>query len=266
MFDNTIDSNIETLYGKNFRHNKPITWKEKIKLYPVIFEYIDEFSSSIECLIYDPMDYEDFTIATLPRLYFLTGVAEYEYTGNIEEYKKNKLRVSLFMKLQMLLQLVLKNQDYDFIKKNKYWLIRLYSNKEKTDYIDINSNDFEELRKIILQQNGCNYSDEFIHNDIKNYLDEENKSNKNGVTITFEDKKEIIMLDLHIQDETIVDKMTIRRVNRICDKSLSRENYVMQTTAAMSGMVTFKQNPNPWFGKSSNNTLFDSYFKETKQV
>ncbi len=257
------NTEIETFYSHELRKNSSILWKEKIKLFPVTFDDIDEFSSAIECLIYDPMNYEDIRIATLPRLYFLTSIAEYEYTNNVDEFIKNKFRSALYMKFKLLLQMVLKEQEYDFVKKNKYWQIRLYSDNQKTDYVDVNSNDFEELRKLILLQNGCSYSDEFVHNDIKKYIQEENDADKNNIAITFEEKKEIVMLDLHIQDESIIDTMTIRRVNRICDKVLLRENYVMQTTASMSGMVTFKKQPTAWYGKSHEN-VYDKYFKQAK--
>ena len=73
------------------------------------------------------------------------------------------------------------------------------------------------------------------------------------------------MVDLHVCDEEMIDKMTIRRVNRICNKVLSREAYVMQETASMSGFVTFKNEPIAWYGKSETD-IYDRYFKKAKQV
>ena len=258
---------IEELYGKNFRQNKPVVWKDYIKIYPVSFKDIEEFSYAINCLLYDPMDYEDFTLATLPRLYFLTSILEYEYLQDEEKYMNEPFRVALSMQLKLLLKMVLQDQDYVFIKSGKYWKIRVHFDSSDTDidedYIDINSSDFEEFRLIVLLQNAINFSDDFVHNDIKEYIENENKNN--SIVVTFEDKKEIVMVDLHVCDEEMIDKMTIRRVNRICNKVLSREAYVMQETASMSGFVTFKNEPIAWYGKSETD-IYDRYFKKAKQV
>lgn len=253
---------IEELYEKNFRQNTSITWKENIKIHPVLFKNIDEFSYAINCLLYDPMDYEDITLATLPRLYFLTSIVDFEYEQDIEKFQSELIRVALYVQLKFLLELVLQDQKYAFIKSGNYWKIRIFFNDNDLDYIDINSNDFEEFRLIVLLQNGITFSDEFVHNDIKKYIQDENKND--SITVTFEDKKEIVMLDLHIVDESIIEDMTIRRVNRICNKALSRESYVMQSSAAMSGFVTFKNEPPVWYGKSDNN-IYDRYFKKAKK-
>jgi hypothetical protein len=261
-----MNNDIETLYSNNLMFSEPILWKENISLYPVLFRQIQDFSFGLESLLYDPMNYEDITLATLPRLYFLTSVAEFEYTNNIDMIYTNPILTNLYLNLRTMLSLVLKNQDYIFVKKNNFWQIRIYHDDEKQSFIDINSTEFEELREIILKQNGCTYSDEFIHNDIKNFMVHEEKSDKNRIVSTNEDYMEAIMLDMNINHEQAVGSLTMRRFNRLLDKIISRENYKIQQTASMSGMVTFKFDIPHWLGKQRNDRMFDKYFKEAKQV
>lgn len=261
-----MNNDFDTLFMYNLMFSEPIIWKDNIKLYPVQFKQIQDFTIGIESLLYDPMNYEDITFATLPRLYFLTSVVEFEYSYNIDMIHNNPILTNLYLNLKTILSLVLQDQDYIFVKKNNYWQIRIYQDEKKIHFTDINSSGFEELREIILKQNGCTYSDEFIHNDIKNFISNEDNSDKNRIISTYEDYMEAIMLDMNIRDEETVSKLTMRRFNRLLDKIISRENYKIQQTASMSGMVTFKNDIPHWLGKQRNNKMFDKYFKEAKQV
>ena len=63
-------------------------------------------------------------------------------------------------------------------------------------------------------------------------------------------------------DVTTFDSMPLRRFYRIVDKILTRENYNIQMTASMSGLVSFKGELTHWMVTNKKNSIYEKYFKE----
>lgn len=259
---------IEEKYESQFLWSEPIDYKG-LTLYPVTCTDIEQFYGSVFALLYDPLRYNS-EISTLPRLYFLTDILnKKEDTLYVQQ---NMFLLQLFIQMQLLLKLVLKNQTVEFVENRNKWFLRITKiakvieedkEVEKEIQIDIKAKDFDVLREIILHQNGVDYDDTFIHEDIRQWITEQESADKSTPT-TIEDYMEAFMMQINsckLEDFKVVP---LRRFNRIIEKMLSRENYNIQMTASMSGFVTFKNEINHWITINKKNSIYDKYFKECK--
>lgn len=254
---------IEQKYSYEFQFTEPVVYKDIIKLYPVYYRQNYEFSIGLQCLLFEVMDYPNIEYATLPRLYFLTEVLGH-YTDEIWMQKNFEMYL-LYNSMLTLLNNVLKEQPYEIVTIGNNYGIRIFSDENKTKYVDITSKKFEEIRQIILYQNGYDFSDEFVHNDIKKYIQEQNKfNNKDDSEITSEDYMDAVMIEMKIYDEKEMAKLTLRRFNRFLAKILNRDMWKIQTTASLSGMVTFKEDIPFWLANQTKKSKLESYFKKIK--
>lgn len=258
---------IEKEYETQFLWSEPIEYKG-ILLHPVLCSNIQDLYASTYALLYDPLRY-DSSISTLPRLYFLTDILNHQ--DDMEYMLQNQFLLQLFIELKILLQLVLKEQTFDFIKnKNRYYLkvVREIKKDDELKSIEvvIKAKDFDVMRQIILHQNGIDYDDTFIHEDIRKWIAEQEAMSQSNESpqATIEDWMEVFMLQMGSCNMDDFKSTAIRRFNRIVDKSLSRENYNIQMTASMSGLVTFKDKINHWMTIQRKNSIYDKYFKELK--
>ena len=256
---------IEELYGTNFLWSEPIDYKN-VTLYPVKCEHIQIFYQSVYALLYDPLRYNSL-ISTLPRLYFITDILNHQ--EDVDYFNQNQFLFQLFIQLQFLLKLVLgENQVYDFINNKGKWFLRITKtveeNEQKQEIVtDIKAKDFDKIREIILHQNSVDYDDTFIHEDIRQWIAEQESADKSPQA-TIEDYMEAFMMQMGSCDLESFKQVPLRRFNRIVEKILSRENYNIQMTASMSGFVTFKGKIDHWITVNKKNSIYDKYFKEVK--
>ena len=128
--------------------------------------------------------------------------------------------------------------------------------------IDIRAKDFDTLREIILHQNGVEYDDTFIHEDIRKWL-EEQETRDNTQYSTIEDYLNAFISVTHWKPQE-VKELSLRRFNGIIDKFLSHDTYNLQMTASMSGLVSFKGKIDHWLTTNKKNQIYEKYFKEVK--
>lgn len=260
-----INDKIEQTYGNKFLWSEPIDYKNII-LYPVKCADIQIFYVSVYSLLYDPLRHNSF-ISTLPRLYFLTDILNHQ--DDAEYLAENRFLFQLFLQMQFLLKLVLGDkQQFDFVNNKGKWFLRIIKQIEdngqiKDIAIDIKAKDFEMIREIILHQNGIDYDDTFIHEDIRKWIAEQESAEKSAQA-TIEDYMEAFMMQIGSCDLEKFKDIPLRRFNRIVGKILSRENYTIQMTASMSGFVTFKDKIDHWITVNKKNSIYDKYFKEVK--
>ena len=257
-----MDINNNLTYLQAFANDEPVLFLEKIKIYPVKVKHLHEFNAAIQCLLFDPMDYNDIEIATLPRLYFLTEWLRRQTQPNYKEWLINNIDIYKYFALfERLLKLVLDpSYKYDLVQLggSNYYSLRIMINP--TEHVDITQKKFEELRQLILEQNSCIYSDEFIHNDIKQYVKEVSEKENNDRTL--EDVRDSFMISMGIIDVSLINEMTIRRYHRMTSMLNSREEYLMARQAEMTGFVSFKQPLKHWTIIDNKPHLLDHYFKQ----
>lgn len=249
---------IEKVYGTQFLWDEPVEYKG-IMLYPVTCKDIHYFFSWVNCLLYDPLRYNS-TISTLPRLYFLTDILNHQ--NDAEYIMRNKFLYEMFICLQAILQLVLgENQTFNFVENKGKWYLQIIKHIDEKDIIiDLRAKDFETLREIILHQNGVEYDDTFIHEDIRKWISEQ-ELKENSECSTIEDYLNAFITITHWKKNE-VKELSLRQFNGIIDKALSHDTYNLQMTASMSGLVSFKGKINHWLTTNRKNKIYEKYFKE----
>ena len=242
---------IERTYEDELLWSETINYKG-ITLYPVTCQNIRDFNKLIPALVYDPLRYPT-EVSTLPRLYFLTDILNHD----VEYWNNNPLLGQMLISTMGLFELVLRDQKFEFKQKensNKHFL-RVWISESQ--YIDFKAKDFEKIRQIILVQNGVNYDDTFIHEDIRRWIEEQEKADKTP-EMDIEDRIEAYMIITKCCDINKVKQVPLRQFNRILDKAFSREHYC----GALSNPM-FDGKINHWATDDNNsNSLFDKYFKE----
>lgn len=260
-----MDKDLIIRYNTELRLSKPIRFKD-INIYPVLFKDYNAYNSYIDCLLYNPIYYNDDALSTLPLLYFITSVLNERDKFTTSEDEQFLFRKSLLLQLFGLLRLVLREQRFEF-KKNNSGIYYLSVGAEGKN-ITINAKEFGEIRKIILTQNNTPYFDEYVHPDILRWIEEQKKRERsNGrqdIIETLEDHIEALMITFQNTDEHFLDNMSIRRVDRLVSKVINRELYNAQMIGSMSGMVKFKEDPVSWVTTKFAQSDFDKYLKELK--
>lgn len=253
------DNKIEVSYGVQFMWAEPVEYKG-ITLYPVTCKDIQIFYSCINCLLYDPLRY-DSMISTLPRLYFITDILNHK--DDEQYYINNKFLYEIFICFQYLLRLVLGNeQTFNFVENKEKWYLQVVKNTSTGNVtIDVKYKDFDKIREIILHQNAVDYDDTFIHEDIRKWIEHQESFDKHSKA-TIEDYIQAFMIQMNFCSLQKIKKVPLRYFHRIIEKSLSRENYNLQMTASMSGLVNFKGNIDHWIIINNKNKIFEKYFKE----
>lgn len=256
--------NLEEQYAHQFKFGKPIVFQEAVLLHPVKFQDVDLFKLGISAFLYNPLDYPDLELSVLPRLYFLSSILV--ANDRLAFFQQHPLLYQLFECLRLTLNLVLgEEQSYQFVAPNGRIRLEITGNAAgESKTVTLTSADFDLLREIILQQNGCDYNDDFVHEDIRKYLEEEDQKNRENDTsiTTEEDSMEAVMMELGIYDEKIVGAMTMRRYNHILTKLFQRETYKIQQTAAMSGFVKFEEKIPHWLARQKMEARYKRAFKK----
>lgn len=260
-----MNKELQKKYGHYLSRSEPIVY-EGITLYPVKFRDYEAYQTYAHCLVLNPIYYPDMTLSTLPRLYFLTEIFKHiedkEYTEAHPELRR------CILELYGILTLVLKGQKFSFEPNEAgMFCLKVYNEQEPETACIINSKKFETLREIILLQNNTFYDDTYIHPDIQKWIETqkeaEQKKNK-GASETLEDKIEALMLEMNQTDEGFLNDMSIRRVERLLEKTMNRELYQAQLAGMMGGMVKFEEQPTSWIVTKPKQTDFERYLKELK--
>lgn len=250
-------------YDVELSRSLPIIY-EGINIYPVLFKDKREYDLCITALTFNPIYYPDPELSSLPRLYFITSL--FGNADNSEFVINNQKIYGLLISLYALLRMVLRDQKFEFIpNESGRYCLYVYPEGEEANPVVFNSKKFDALREIILIQNDTDYDDEYVHPDIKKWIEEQKKAeqrNQKTKTIsTIEDQIESMMIEFKNPDESFLNNMTIRRVNKLYEKIVNREIYNAQMSGMMSGMVQFKEQPISWTVTKSRQTDFEKYLK-----
>ena len=149
-------------------------------------------------------------------------------------------------------------------KKEKYpvrYQVIDYSNKQgsiklSVDGVDINSNDYDLLRNIVLYYNIPDYDDEYINPELKAELEEVARlKNPNNVQPSLEKQESCIVSTGVYTYETIKD-ITIRKMVILLRTIDARLLYFAYRQAECGGFVKFKQELVHWIWGNDNKNKF----------
>ena len=184
----------------------------------------------------------------LPFLWFLVYAFEYD----------NEQYGILVPLLCALLELVTKSNDIDirveYDNNNEFKRCALIING-----IEFNYKDFLEIRQIIFEQAGIEYSDEFLNVDAEKAIKQglQYDQQKSGyVPPTFENLIDLLGMYLHKSTEEIVSTFTIRKFNNIIKYMSKFEEYKLLKSGEYSGGIKLK-NPIPhWMSGFEKEDIF----------
>lgn len=213
-------------------YDLPVPYKS-IKVYPAIMRDYLFFNTYAQCLLLDKNSIPDPKIISMNNL-------EYIFYMTQKEMEKHPY----LLWFDRLLSVCLKD-DKSFedvaesIKRYKY-----DANKNPVFYIqdkEYTSEDFEEIKKIIAQQNLVELIDENISKDVRDSLEKakEYKSKLVGKPATLEDYI-ISLAAITGWSFDYIYSMSIRKFTKSIKRLDNFIHYKIYLSASMSGMVEFK--------------------------
>lgn len=224
----SIKEEIYKNYYEELTFDGPIDYKGLL-LYPVSIKKINKFLQSSSVLRIQKEYIPDKEIIKMSYLKFLMT--------NIDKEKEEYGESLTFDLLALCFMICMRIEEIS---------IRLFIDEDgKTKLIlngvEIDENEFDYLRKLILYQNLPNYDDELMNPDLKNDLEEADKI-KNGGEET-EDFEHLIAnlvigTGMNIDD---VKNLPIRKfyiIGQVMDRKL---HYSIYKQASVGGFVEFKQ-------------------------
>lgn len=224
----SIKEEIYKNYYEELTFDDPIDYKG-LSLYPVSIKKINKFLQSSSVLRIQKEYIPDKEIIKMSYLKFLMT--------NIDKEKEEYGESLTFDLLALCFMICMRIEEIS---------IRLFIDEDgKTKLIlngvEIDENEFDYLRKLILYQNLPNYDDELMNPDLKNDLEEADKI-KNGGEET-EDFEHLIAnlvigTGMNIDD---VKNLPIRKfyiIGQVMDRKL---HYSIYKQASVGGFVEFKQ-------------------------
>lgn len=224
----SIKEEIYKNYYEELTFDDPIDYKGLL-LYPVSIKKINKFLQSSSVLRIQKEYIPDKEIIKMSYLKFIMT--------NIDKEKEEYSESLTFDLLALCFMICMRIEEIS---------IRLFIDEDgKTKLIlngvEIDENEFDYLRKLILYQNLPNYDDELMNPDLKNDLEEADKI-KNGGEET-EDFEHLIAnlvigTGMNIDD---VKNLPIRKfyiIGQVMDRKL---HYSIYKQASVGGFVEFKQ-------------------------
>lgn len=218
-----MNNNIEDTF------DEPRTYKG-IKLYPVIVKNYYTFFTYVQSLTLDKNSIPDAKIISMSYLEYLYHL-----------YKEKSDNALYVVMLDKLLKLCLKlpddtHIDYDYDNKGRPF-VKIGDNVFFSD-------DFDEIKKIIFEQNlveveNENYSKE-ARDAIENARKYREKINNSGRKMaSFEDQMICVLISTNLSLDDIYN-LTIRKFIKIIQRVELKMHYQIYLQASLSGFVEFK--------------------------
>lgn len=275
----------------NLAFDKPLEYKG-ILLYPATLEYYSIFAVADECLDVNRVDEKDKRLLRLPYLDYMyekglvDAQAQYRWSmliyilrivfGESQPFEIERENGKIYIKVYQ------RSENYELLNK-EYTILRanfFASHKEEkatkeqlneiskklTDLqkkmfniITIGSEEFEELRKLIMVQNDIKIEVKYDER-TRQLLDEMREKLKqtraNDNDVDFEDLMTAVSYMMHI-NQSEMEHMTIRRFNRYLDIALKKDDYYMYKSLEVSGQVKFKSEIKHWLSHYEPKSKYD---------
>lgn len=280
----------------NLAFDKPLKYKQLL-LYPATVSYYSIFSSAEDCLDVSRLNEKNVELLRLPYLEYIYTKAMLNednfkmkwdmlicvlniVLGEDQPFDVLKKDSKIYIKVyQRSENYELLNKEYTILKNSL--LTKCKSSKVSKEelrtisdkmvalqekmyiHIMIGSEDFEEIRQLIMLQNDIKpqhydaRTEEFLNN-MKNKL---RAVKKNGQDMTTEDLITIVAFSLH-KDTSELENMTIRRFNRFLNIIMKKDDYYMYKQLELSGMIKMKSDIPHWISHYEPKGKFDDIVVE----
>ena len=210
---------------KELYFDEPIPYKELL-IYPVTMKDYLEFHWLVSCLLIDKNSIPDINVISMSYLRFLY----YNAANNDEPY--------VYM-VKMLLCMVL---HIEFNEEMNFYVDENDKAFFKVRGIAYSGSDFDEIVKIIFEQNCITPIDNTIQKEVRDALEkaEEFKMQQTKQKMcSLEEQMICVLISTPLKLEDIY-KLTIRKFEKILQRVDAKLHYQIYLNASMSGMVKFK--------------------------
>jgi len=211
-------------------YDKPHPYKGLL-IYPVLVKDYCEFSSCIDCLNYNKNETNDIKILQMSYLDYLLFLDTIQ--PDVQAY------IKLFHLLCLVLRFPLDSNEHsiEFRKDTNNNTIFFI-----VDGVEFLSQDFDEIRKIILLQHCMEYEEWILDEKIKKALAETAEFNKKKSFEFADFEEQTILYHLYtgLDYEKIYD-LTIRKFTKGLQILFRKEDYKLLKGAELAGTVTFKE-------------------------
>ncbi len=229
-----MDINSNSLY-QYLLYSSPIYYTEDLVLYPVQMKDILDFNlykSSITV-----RKNSIFPIKKIIKMSYLDFLFYcYNNVDLAKEYNMPLLSHYYSFALE-LLRLVFKNQEV---------LANSTQGGFKVNGTIITADQFDDIRKIIILQNGIDFDiDEFIHHDTEQELEKAHESLSANEKSTLEDYIDSICVYLSLTEEKVKD-LSIRKFWRYVKRISKRDIFNIMKSAESTGFIKFKEPIQYW--------------------
>jgi hypothetical protein len=219
----------------------PIPYKQLL-FYPVRMTEYPDFLGYSQCLTLDKNSVPDVRVISMGYWDYLCFASTQEYPFYV--WFRNLLRMCLKnTELEMNIDNDGKNYYFELDIGEKYLVKDDEGNDvEKKKYIRFFNQDFESIKEIIVSQNDVDMPDFTISKELREEMDKQREFRKKMSNVKSCDLEEL-MVCINAATSTDLEKlyqMTIRKFNKLVRRVGEYTDYKIYKTAAMSGMVTFK--------------------------
>lgn len=218
-------------------YSKPIQFNEAITLYPITMDHVLEFQRYSRSLTFRKDS--RFGVKEIIKMTYLEFLFYTAMNPDVNDLFEDTPDLSYYFAYALsVLGLVCVGQDIDF--NNETGGIRING-------YEINADEFDDIRRIIILQNGMNFDiDEFLNYETEKSLENaQKKISKNSDIVTTEDYIDALIVALHLSENEI-QQMSIRKFWRIVKRQSFHETYTILKTGECSGMVKFKEPIKHW--------------------
>lgn len=244
----------ENLY-KYLLYSEPFSYTKDLILYPVLMKDILDFrifKSSITV-----RKNSIFPVKQIIKMSYLDFLFYSHNNFELAKEFKMPLLPNYYSFAFELLKLVFKEQEVKVNLARGGFLI---------NGIEISPEQFDDIRRIIILQNGIDFDiDEFINRDTEEALLKAQKALSNDDNCTFEDYIDSVCLAMHIS-ESELKNMPIRKFWRYVKRISKRDVFHIMKSAESSGMVKFKEPVEYWMSDIETKDRFKEVKTDTQSL
>lgn len=241
---------VKSLVDRYSSIDEPVPYKGLL-IYPILVKQYYDFSVSYDVLCIEKNKIPDVKVIQMNYLDFLcerlmSDTTEIKDGYTVGNYYIEKLYLVLCVCFR------LDQRQINIIRDDKHWNLVING-------VTINSQEFDDIRRIIMYQNIYDYFDEYIDPDFKKAVDEfyeiKNRGLKNP---DLELKISAITAMSGITKKDIL-LMTYRELENVFHSCLDKMEYQMMHTAELSGNVKFDKPIDHWVYKRKKNRYEDAF-------
>lgn len=249
-----MDINTDTLYSY-LLYSKPIHYTEDLVLYPAKMKDILDFNLLKSSIVVRKNSI--FPVKKIIKMSYLDFL--FYCHNNVELAKEYEMPMLpyYYSFAFSLLKLVFKDQEVLASSKHGGFQI---------NGITISSDQFDDIRRIIIIQNGLDFDiDEFIHFDTERELEKAQDMLSNKDKASLEDYIDSVCIGMNIS-ESDIEQLSIRKFWRYVKRISKRDIFTIMKTAESSGMVKFDKPVQYWMCELDSDDKFKDVKTDTQSL